>query len=40
MSPEVQQKMNRDMLERMGELLTKHGAALFIFSFPFEVLSQ
>jgi hypothetical protein len=28
MSPEDQQKMNREMLEGMGEILTKHGAAL------------
>jgi len=28
MTPEVQQKMNKEMLQGMGEILTKHGAAL------------
>ena len=28
MTPEVQQQMNKEMLEGMGEILTKHGAAL------------
>ena len=27
-APELQQKMNKDMLEWIGEILTKHGAAL------------
>jgi len=27
-SPELQQKMQKEMLERMGEVLTKHGVAL------------
>jgi len=27
-APELQQKMNKEMLEWMGEILTKHGAAL------------
>ena len=27
-TPELQQKMNREMLEGMGEILTKHGAVL------------
>jgi len=27
-TPELQQKMNKEMLERMGAILTKHGAAL------------
>jgi len=28
MTPEVQQQMNKEMLEGMGEVLTKQGAAL------------
>jgi len=27
-SPELQQKMQKEMLERMGEVLTTHGMAL------------
>ena len=28
MTPELQQQMQKDMMERMGDILTKHGAAL------------
>ena len=28
MTPELQQQMQKEMMERMGEILTKHGAAL------------
>jgi len=28
MTPELRQKNQQEMLERMGEILTKHGAAL------------
>jgi len=27
-TPEVRQQMQREMMERMGEILTKHGTAL------------
>jgi hypothetical protein len=28
MTPELRQQMQREMMERMGEILTKHGSAL------------
>ncbi len=28
MSPELRQKMQQEMMERMGEILTRHGTAL------------